>query len=124
MMTAPVPAAAVDWRSEMTRCFTPGRTPALVCCQSAHDTILTEPGGMDHGIRGSWSLYSTVTGYPYLNPLSSLLLTIPLLLTTESVVLAVGRTTADPSMPVSGRLPCVGSTTLAGQLSEGAVKSD
>ncbi|RRT39834.1 hypothetical protein B296_00048886 [Ensete ventricosum] len=32
----------------------------------------------------------------------------------------VGRTTADPSMPVSGRLPRVGSATLAGQLSEGA----
>ncbi|RRT67748.1 hypothetical protein B296_00028010 [Ensete ventricosum] len=36
----------------------------------------------------------------------------------------VNRTTADPSIPVSGRLPRVGSTTLAGQLSEGAVKSD
>ncbi|RWW10645.1 hypothetical protein GW17_00025805 [Ensete ventricosum] len=28
--------------------------------------------------------------------------------------LAVGRTTADPSMPVSGRLPCVGLATLEG----------
>ncbi|RZR88186.1 hypothetical protein BHM03_00015712 [Ensete ventricosum] len=32
----------------------------------------------------------------------------------------VGRTIADPSMPVSGRLPRVGSATLAGQLSKGA----
>ncbi|RWW37022.1 hypothetical protein BHE74_00057911 [Ensete ventricosum] len=32
----------------------------------------------------------------------------------------VGRTIADSSMPVSGRLPHVGLTTLAGQLSEGA----
>ncbi|RWV89992.1 hypothetical protein GW17_00047834 [Ensete ventricosum] len=32
----------------------------------------------------------------------------------------VGRTIADSSMPVSGRLPRVGSATLAGQLSEGA----
>ncbi|RRT67126.1 hypothetical protein B296_00004264 [Ensete ventricosum] len=32
----------------------------------------------------------------------------------------VGRITADPSMPASGRLPHVGSATLAGQLSEGA----
>ncbi|RZS22014.1 hypothetical protein BHM03_00054735 [Ensete ventricosum] len=82
---------------------------------------------------------ATVTGYPYLNPLSSLLLTIPLHLTTSSVVLAarrapaakgcqpcppylcsIGRTIADPSMPVSGRLPRVGSATLVGQLSEGA----
>ncbi|RZS00657.1 hypothetical protein BHM03_00030423, partial [Ensete ventricosum] len=30
----------------------------------------------------------------------------------------VGCTTADPSMPVSSRLPHVGSATLAGQLSE------
>ncbi|RZR98824.1 hypothetical protein BHM03_00028280 [Ensete ventricosum] len=32
----------------------------------------------------------------------------------------VGRTTADPSLPVSGRLPCVESAMLAGQLSKGA----
>ncbi|RZS28978.1 hypothetical protein BHM03_00062637, partial [Ensete ventricosum] len=32
----------------------------------------------------------------------------------------VDRTTADPSMPVSGRLSRVGSVTLTGQLSEGA----
>ncbi|RWW61747.1 hypothetical protein BHE74_00031166 [Ensete ventricosum] len=32
----------------------------------------------------------------------------------------VDRMTADPSMPTSGRLPRVGSTTLAGQLSGGA----
>ncbi|RWW38162.1 hypothetical protein BHE74_00056629 [Ensete ventricosum] len=31
-----------------------------------------------------------------------------------------GRMTADPSMPASGRLPRVGSATLAGQLSGGA----
>ncbi|RWV96340.1 hypothetical protein GW17_00040965 [Ensete ventricosum] len=70
--------------------------------------------------RGAGAFIAIVTGYSYLNPLSSLLLTIPLHLTMSSVVLAVGRTTADPSMPVSGRLPRVGSTTLAGQLSEGA----
>ncbi|RRT45238.1 hypothetical protein B296_00023453 [Ensete ventricosum] len=34
---------------------------------------------------------ATVTGYPYLNLLSSLLLTIPLLFTTPSVVLAARR---------------------------------
>ncbi|RWW23182.1 hypothetical protein GW17_00012575, partial [Ensete ventricosum] len=80
-----------------------------------------------------------VTWSPYLNPLSSLLLTIPLHLTIPSVVFVarcapagkgcrpcppylcqVGRMTADPFMPASGRLPRVGSTTLAGQLSEGA----
>ncbi|RWV77179.1 hypothetical protein GW17_00062036 [Ensete ventricosum] len=32
----------------------------------------------------------------------------------------VGRMTADPSMPASGRLPRVKSVTLAGQLSGGA----
>ncbi|RRT32028.1 hypothetical protein B296_00055547, partial [Ensete ventricosum] len=37
---------------------------------------------------------ATVTGYPYLNPLSSLLLTIPLHLTTLSVVLAARRAPA------------------------------
>ncbi|RRT73341.1 hypothetical protein B296_00006509 [Ensete ventricosum] len=77
-----------------------------------------------------------VTRYPYLNPLSSLLLTIPLHLTMSSVVLAarrapagkgcrpcppylcqVGRMTADPSMPASSRLPRVESAVLAGQLS-------
>ncbi|RWW01649.1 hypothetical protein GW17_00035295 [Ensete ventricosum] len=80
----------------------------------------------------------TVTGYPYLNPLFSLLLTISLHLTMSSVVLTAlrapagkgcrpcppylcqdGRMTADPSMPASGRLPRVGSATLAGQLSGG-----
>ncbi|RWV98920.1 hypothetical protein GW17_00038204 [Ensete ventricosum] len=70
--------------------------------------------------RGAETFIATVTGYPYLNPLSSLLLTILLHLTMSSVVLAVDRTTADPSMPMSGRLPRVGSVTLAGQLSEGA----
>ncbi|RWW51684.1 hypothetical protein BHE74_00041937 [Ensete ventricosum] len=80
-----------------------------------------------------------VTESPYLSPLSFLLLTIPLHLTIPSVVLAarrapagkgcrpcppylcqVDRMTADPSMLTSGRLPRVGSATLAGQLSEGA----
>ncbi|RRT41838.1 hypothetical protein B296_00054714 [Ensete ventricosum] len=40
------------------------------------------------------SFYSNSNGYPYLNPLSSLLLTIPLHLTTPSVVLAARRTPA------------------------------
>ncbi|RWW13483.1 hypothetical protein GW17_00022792 [Ensete ventricosum] len=38
--------------------------------------------------RGAGAFIATVTGYPYLNPLSSLLLTIPLHLTMSSVVLA------------------------------------
>ncbi|RWW22961.1 hypothetical protein GW17_00012800 [Ensete ventricosum] len=38
----------------------------------------------------------------------------------QSMGQSVGRTIADPSMPVLGRLPHVGSATLAGQLSEGA----
>ncbi|RRT80025.1 hypothetical protein B296_00020375 [Ensete ventricosum] len=65
---------------------------------------------------GAWAFIVTVTRYPYLNPLSSLLLTVPLLLTMPSV----GHMTADPSMPMSDRLPRVGSTTSVGQLSEGA----
>ncbi|RWV92928.1 hypothetical protein GW17_00044653, partial [Ensete ventricosum] len=83
--------------------------------------------------RGLGAFIVRVTGYPYLNLLSSLLLTIPLHLTMPSVVLAarcapagkgcrpsppylcqVGRMTADPSMPALGWLPRVGSTTLAG----------
>ncbi|RRT45163.1 hypothetical protein B296_00055312 [Ensete ventricosum] len=44
---------------------------------------------------------ATVTGYPYLNPLSSLLLTIPLHLTTSSVVLAARRAPA-----AKGCRPC------------------
>ncbi|RWV84493.1 hypothetical protein GW17_00053789 [Ensete ventricosum] len=89
--------------------------------------------------RGARAFIVRVTGYPYLNLLSSLLLTIPLHLTMSSVVLATRRAPAskgcrhcppylcqvdrmitDPSMPASGRLPRVGSTTLAGQLSGGA----
>ncbi|RRT66393.1 hypothetical protein B296_00040223, partial [Ensete ventricosum] len=66
--------------------------------------------------RGVGAFIATVAGYPYLNPLSSLLLIIPLHLAMPSVVLAVGRTTADSSMPMSGRLSRV--TTLVGQLSE------
>ncbi|RWW83254.1 hypothetical protein BHE74_00008252 [Ensete ventricosum] len=38
--------------------------------------------------RGVWAFIAIVTGYPYLKLLSSLLLTIPLHLTTPSVVLA------------------------------------
>ncbi|RZS17620.1 hypothetical protein BHM03_00049787, partial [Ensete ventricosum] len=89
--------------------------------------------------RGAGAFIVRVTGSPYLSPLSSFLLTIPLHLTMPSVVLAarrvpvgkgcrpcppylsqVGCITADPSMPASGRLPRVGSATLAGQSSGGA----
>ncbi|RRT33668.1 hypothetical protein B296_00037555, partial [Ensete ventricosum] len=85
--------------------------------------------------RGAGAFIVIVTGYPYLNLLSSLLLTIQLHLTMSSVVLAarrapagkgcrpcppylcqVGRMTTDPSMPALGRLRRVGLTTLAGQL--------
>ncbi|RWW53131.1 hypothetical protein BHE74_00040404, partial [Ensete ventricosum] len=44
--------------------------------------------------RGAGAFIATVTGYPYLNPLSSLLLTIPLHLTMSSVVLAARRAPA------------------------------
>ncbi|RWW62492.1 hypothetical protein BHE74_00030373, partial [Ensete ventricosum] len=44
--------------------------------------------------RGAGAFIATVTGYPYLNPLSSLLLTIPLHLTTPSVVLVARRAPA------------------------------
>ncbi|RZS21877.1 hypothetical protein BHM03_00054575 [Ensete ventricosum] len=47
------------------------------------------------------SLYSNSNGYPYLNPLSYLLLTIPLHLTTPSVVLAARRAPA-----AEGCRPC------------------
>ncbi|RZR94400.1 hypothetical protein BHM03_00023088 [Ensete ventricosum] len=74
--------------------------------------------------RGPGAFIVTITEYPYLNPLSSLLLTIPLHLTMSSVVLAarrapagkgcrhcppylcqVGSMTANPFMSTSGRLP-------------------
>ncbi|RWW06498.1 hypothetical protein GW17_00030169 [Ensete ventricosum] len=51
--------------------------------------------------RGAGAFIATVTGYPYLNPLSSLLLTIPLLLTTPSVILAARRAPA-----AEGCRPC------------------
>ncbi|RWW39660.1 hypothetical protein BHE74_00054995, partial [Ensete ventricosum] len=51
--------------------------------------------------RGARAFIATVTGYPYLNPLSSLLLTIPLHLTTPSVVLAARRAPA-----TEGCRPC------------------
>ncbi|RZS26968.1 hypothetical protein BHM03_00060392 [Ensete ventricosum] len=44
--------------------------------------------------RGAGAFITTVTGYPYLNLLSSLLLTIPLHLTMSSVVLAARRAPA------------------------------
>ncbi|RRT34529.1 hypothetical protein B296_00048762 [Ensete ventricosum] len=44
--------------------------------------------------RGAWAFIITVTGYPYLNLVSSLLLTISLHLITSSVVLAARRATA------------------------------
>ncbi|RRT60621.1 hypothetical protein B296_00003505 [Ensete ventricosum] len=44
--------------------------------------------------RGVWAFITTVTGYSYLNPLSSLLLTIPLHLTMPSVVLVARRALA------------------------------
>ncbi|RWW67930.1 hypothetical protein BHE74_00024572, partial [Ensete ventricosum] len=89
--------------------------------------------------RGVGAFIVRVTGFSYLSPLSSLLLTISLHLTMSSVVLAarrasagkgcrpcppyvcqVDRMTADPSMLASGRLPRVGSATLAGRLFGGA----
>ncbi|RWW14885.1 hypothetical protein GW17_00021310 [Ensete ventricosum] len=50
---------------------------------------------------GAEAFIATVTGYPYLNPLSSLLLTIPLHLTMPSVVLAARRAPA-----AEGCRPC------------------
>ncbi|RWW54429.1 hypothetical protein BHE74_00038998 [Ensete ventricosum] len=44
--------------------------------------------------RGAGAFIAIVTGYPYLKPLSSLLLIIPLHLTTPSVVLAAKRAPA------------------------------
>ncbi|RRT39050.1 hypothetical protein B296_00041986 [Ensete ventricosum] len=89
--------------------------------------------------RGVGAFIVRVTGSPYLSLLSSLLFIIPLYLIMSSVVLAtrrapagkgcrsspsylcqVGRMIADPSMPASGRLPRVGSATLASQSSGGA----
>ncbi|RRT70775.1 hypothetical protein B296_00007185 [Ensete ventricosum] len=77
--------------------------------------------------RGAGAFIVNVIGHSYLISLLPLLLTIPLLLTMLSVVLAarhapagkgcrpcpsylcqVGRTTADSSMPVSDRLPVSG----------------
>ncbi|RWW49661.1 hypothetical protein BHE74_00044142, partial [Ensete ventricosum] len=52
-----------------------------------------------HG--GAGAFIATVTGYPYLNPLSSLLLTIPLHLTMPSVVIAARRAPV-----VEGCRPC------------------
>ncbi|RWW49306.1 hypothetical protein BHE74_00044567 [Ensete ventricosum] len=43
---------------------------------------------------GAGAFIVTVTGYPYLNPLTSLLLIVPLLLTMPSVVLAARRASA------------------------------
>ncbi|RRT45935.1 hypothetical protein B296_00037983, partial [Ensete ventricosum] len=44
--------------------------------------------------RGAWAFIAIVIGYPYLKPLSSLLLIIPLHLTTSFVVLAARRALA------------------------------
>ncbi|RWW71154.1 hypothetical protein BHE74_00021113 [Ensete ventricosum] len=89
--------------------------------------------------RGVGAFIMNTIGHSYLISLLPLLLTVPLLLTIPSVVLAtrrapagkgcrpcppylcqVGHTTADSSMPVSDRLPRVGSAMSAGQVSEGA----
>ncbi|RWW33509.1 hypothetical protein GW17_00001763, partial [Ensete ventricosum] len=88
--------------------------------------------------RGARAFIVSVIGHSYLISLLPLLLTIPSFLTMSSVVLTarrapagngcqpcpsylcyVSRMTADPFMPVSDRLPRVGSTTSTGQLSEG-----
>ncbi|RWW70479.1 hypothetical protein BHE74_00021842 [Ensete ventricosum] len=89
--------------------------------------------------RGTGAFIVRVTGSPYLSLLSFLLFTIPLHLIMPFVVLAarhaparkgyrpcppylcqVGRMTANPFMPASGRLPRVELITLAGQSSGGA----
>ncbi|RRT32974.1 hypothetical protein B296_00045774 [Ensete ventricosum] len=64
--------------------------------------------GPESGWRGrllelwvSGAFIATVMRYPYLNPLSSLLLTIPLLLTTSSVVRTTRR-----ALTAEGYRPC------------------
>ncbi|RRT75502.1 hypothetical protein B296_00009488 [Ensete ventricosum] len=72
-------------------------------CASSPAVVSTQSWSSGRGKRAPGAFIVMVMGHPYLRSLLHMLLTMPLYFVAASVVLAVGRMTADPPMLMAGR---------------------